>query len=135
MNINEFRLNNLKVNTPVQNDLQTKVSRNDTKPQDSPFAQALREQLDKKTSGSVEFSRHAMERITQRSIDMTQDNKLERLNKAVTLAQEKGANETLVLIDQTAFVVNVRNNKVITTMSQQDMIGNVFTNIDSTVII
>lgn len=133
MNINEFRLNNLKVNAPIQPESQKKVSQDNIKPQDSAFAQALREKLNKNT-GSVEFSKHALDRINQRSIDMTEGNKLERLNKAVELAQEKGANETLVLIDKTAFVVNVRNNKVITTMSDSDMLGNVFTNIDSTVI-
>ncbi len=133
MNINEFRLNNLKVNTQIQPESQKKVSQDNTKPQDSAFAHALREKLNQNT-GSVEFSKHALDRINQRSIDMTEGNKLERLNKAVELAQEKGANETLILIDRTAFVVNVRNNKVITTMSDSDMLGNVFTNIDSTVI-
>lgn len=133
MNINEFRLNNLKVNTQIQPESQKKVSQHNTKPQDSAFAHALREKLNQNT-GSVEFSKHALDRINQRSIDMTEGNKLERLNKAVELAQEKGASETLVLIDRTAFVVNVRNNKVITTMSDSDMLGNVFTNIDSTVI-
>lgn len=133
MNINEFRLNNLKINSPIQTESQGKVNHANTRPQDSAFAQALKEQLEKKT-GSVEFSKHALDRINQRSIDMTEGNKLERLNKAVELAQEKGANETLVLIDRTAFVVNVKNNKVITTMSDTDMVGNVFTNIDSTVI-
>ena len=134
MNINEFRLKNLQVNPSIQNDSQVKVSHNNTKPQESAFAQTLKEQLNKK-AGSVEFSKHAIDRINQRSIDMDAGNKLERLNKAVELAQEKGANDILVLIDQTAFVVNVKNNKVITTMSEQDMVGNVFTNIDSTVII
>lgn len=133
MNINEFRLKNMQVNPSIQTDLQRNVTHNNTKPQESAFAKTLQEQLEKKTS-SVEFSKHALDRINQRSIDMDSGNKLERLNKAVELAQDKGANETLVLIDQTAFVVNVKNNKVITTMSEQDMVGNVFTNIDSTVI-
>ena len=109
------------------------TSKTNQTPQDSTFAQTLKKQLEKQ-SGSVEFSKHAIDRINQRNIDMQEDDKMERLNKAVELAQQKGANETLVLIDQTAFVVSVKNNKVITTMSQQDMVGNVFTNIDSTVI-
>jgi len=134
MLINELRLKNLSVNPTSQPTPSTKASQSSTKPQDSPFAQALKEQLTKKTA-SVEFSKHAMDRINERSINMTDGNKLERLNKAVEIAQQKGANETLVIVDQTAFVVNVKNNKVITTMSQQDMMGNIFTNIDSTVII
>ncbi len=133
MLINELRLQNLKVSTgnaPLQN---TPSTQKTTKPQDSPFAQKLKEQLDK--NKGVEFSKHAIERLSERSIDISTDDTLERLNKAVSIAQEKGSNETLILVDQTAFVVNVRSNKVITTMQQQDMVGNIFTNIDSTVII
>lgn len=134
MLINELRLKNLQVNTPTQLNPNTKPSQNSSKPQESPFAQALKEQLNKNTGG-VEFSKHAIDRLNDRSINLNDGNKLERLNKAVEIAQQKGANETLVIVDQTAFVVNVKNNKVITTMSQQDMMGNIFTNIDSTVII
>ncbi len=133
MLINELRLKNLQVNPSASPSTSPKVSQS-TNPQGSPFAQALKEQLEKKSQG-VEFSKHAIDRINERSIDLSDGNTLERLNKAVEIAQQKGANETLVLVDQTAFVVNVKNNKVITTMSQQDMMGNIFTNIDSTVII
>jgi len=134
MLINELRLKNLQVNSQNSINPSVKANQNSTKPQESPFAQALKSQLEKNTQG-VEFSKHAIDRISERSIDMNDGNKLERLNKAVEIAQQKGANETLVIVDQTAFVVNVKNNKVITTMSQQDMMGNIFTNIDSTVII
>jgi len=134
MLINELRLKNLQVNTQSPVNPNVNANKSSSKPQESAFAQALKEQLQKKAEG-VEFSKHAMDRINERSIDLSADNKLERLNKAVSIAQQKGANETLVIVDQTAFVVNVKNNRVITTMSQQDMIGNVFTNIDSTVII
>jgi len=66
---------------------------------------------------------------------LSQGHKLERLNKGVELAQQKGSEETLVLVDSTAFVVSVKNNRVITMLSNDDLKGNVFTNIDSTVII
>lgn len=134
MLINELRLKNLQVTNANATPPNTQVAQTKLKPQESPFAQALKLQLEKNTSG-VEFSRHAMERIASREIDLTNGNMLERLNKAVGIAQQKGANETLVLVDETAFVVNIKNNKVITTLSQQDMLGNIFTNIDSTVII
>ena len=99
----------------------------------SPFAQTLRTELEKKNSG-VEFSKHALDRIEDRNIDMTENNRLSRLNKAVEIAQQKGSDDALVIIDSTAFIVSVRNNKVVTTLSQDDMKGNIFTNIDSTVI-
>ena len=97
------------------------------------FAEALQEKLNEKNG--VEFSKHALQRLEERSIDLTEGNTLERLNKGVEIAADKGSSETLVLVDQTAFVVSVKNNKVITTMSNEDLMGNIFTNIDSTVII
>lgn len=101
---------------------------------ESEFAAALKSKIAEKQSG-VEFSKHAIQRLEERSIDLAEGNTLERLNKGVEIAADKGSSETLVLVDSTAFVVSVRNNKVITTLSNEDLRGNIFTNIDSTVII
>lgn len=98
------------------------------------FAAALQQKIEEK-HGSVEFSKHAVQRLTERSIDITEGDTLERLNKGVEIAADKGSVETLVLVDRNAFVVSVKNNKVITTIPQEEMIGNIFTNIDSTVIV
>ncbi len=104
--------------------------------QEGSFAAALQEKLaEKQQIGGVEFSKHAIQRLEQRSIDISAGDTLERLNRGVEIAADKGSNETLVLVDQTAFVVSVKNNKVITTLSNEDLRGNIFTNIDSTVII
>lgn len=97
------------------------------------FAEALQQKLDEKSG--VEFSKHARQRIEERSIDLGQDSTLERLNRGVELAAGKGSNETLVLVGKNAFVVSVKNNKVITTLSDSELKNNVFTNIDSTVIV
>jgi len=99
------------------------------------FADALRERREKiEKLSPVEFSNHAIRRLDSRSIDIEENGKLERLNRGVEIAAGKGSLEALVLVDSTAFIVNVRNNKVITTMEKEDLIGNVFTNIDSAVI-
>lgn len=134
MLISEYlQMRNIAVGTGNVN-TDTKInSKKSTTNINSPFAETLKTELDKRSDG-VEFTKHAMDRIETRNIDMTENDKLERLNKAVEVAQQKGSGETLVLIDNTAFVVSVKNNKVITTMSKEDMMGNIFTNIDSTVI-
>ena len=49
-------------------------------------------------------------------------------------AGEKGIRESLVLVDQLAFIVNVKNNTVITAMDQTETDENIFTNIDGAVI-
>jgi len=96
------------------------------------FADALRQKLEK--TSAIEFSNHAIRRLDSRSVDIVENGKLERLNEGVRVAAEKGSNDTLILVDTTAFIVNVPNNKVITTMEMEELKGNVFTNIDSTVI-
>ena len=97
------------------------------------FAAALQQKLDEQQG--VEFTKHAIQRLSERSIDITEGDTLERLNKGVEIAADKGSNETLVLVGANAFVVSVKNNKVITTIPQEELKGNIFTNIDSTVII
>lgn len=100
---------------------------------DSPsFQELLQRQLQQNTG--VEFSKHAVSRVAQRNIELTDDS-LERLNQGVKIAQEKGLDSALILIDKTAFIVSAQNNKVITTVGESDLTGNVFTNIDGTVII
>lgn len=84
---------------------------------------------------AVQFSNHAIKRLESREIDVRENDTLGRLNKGVELAAQKGCGQSLILIDNTAYIVSVENNKVITTVSQADLKENVFTNIDSTVIV
>lgn len=97
------------------------------------FAEALKQKIEEKQG--VEFSKHAMQRISERNIDITENDTLDRLNKGVEIAADKGSQDALILVGDNAFVVSVRNNKVITTIAQEELKGNIFTNIDSTVII
>jgi len=85
-------------------------------------------------NSQIEFSKHAIKRVVEREIDLSAS-QLERLNYGVQLASQKGLNEPLILVDKTAFVVNVTNNKVITTVNEDSLMGNVFTNIDGAVIV
>lgn len=81
----------------------------------------------------VKFSKHASNRLAERNITLTDDQSL-RLQNGVEAAQAKGINESLVLVDSLAFIVNVPNNTVVTAMDQNDTKNNVFTNIDGAVI-
>jgi flagellar operon protein len=85
-------------------------------------------------SGPLKFSAHAMSRIKDRSISMGGD-LMARLEKAVDTAAQKGAKESLILSEDAAFIVSVKNKTVITVVDRNSMNGNVFTNIDSTVVI
>ena len=65
--------------------------------------------------------------------ELTQE-QMERLKEGTVKAEQKGIKESLVIVDQLAFIVNIPNNTVITAMNQQDATENVFTNIDGAVI-
>ena len=81
----------------------------------------------------LNFSKHAAKRMGERGIAM--DNELlGDLEQAVRGAREKGAKDVAVIGRQGVFIVNVPNNTVVTTMSQNDMRERVFTNIDSAVL-
>lgn len=80
------------------------------------------------------FSSHAVERMRSRGVNFGPE-QMQKLNSAVEKARAKGARETLVLADNAALIVSVKNNKVVTVMDSQALKDNVFTNIDSTVVI
>lgn len=96
------------------------------------FADVLSETLSK--SSDVNFSKHAVKRAMEHNIDLN-DESISRLNEGVRIAEEKKLEEPLILVGSTAFLVNIPNNTVITAVDSGNMKGNVFTNIDGTVII
>lgn len=98
-------------------------------------ALSFQEILNRKNSAEdIRFSKHAAQRLSSRNIELT-DGQVERLKQGTAKAQQKGIRESLVIVDQLAFIVNVPNNTVVTAMNQQDTAENVFTNIDGAVIV
>lgn len=90
--------------------------------------------LEQKLVGTLNFSRHAQERLKSRNIELN-DEDLGRLNQAVSQAREKGSRDSLILMKDLALVVSVKNNTVITAVDGSSMKDNVFTNIDSAIIL
>ena len=93
------------------------------------FDEVLRQRV-----GTVKFSGHALQRVERRGIDLDANNTLARLESGVDRAASKGARDSVVFVDGTAFVVSVRNKTVITAVDSEHMREHVFTNIDSAVI-
>ena len=93
---------------------------------DNSFAQILEQ-----TTSEVKFSKHANERLQSRNIDLSESQK-ERLNQAVKTASQKGIKESLVMLDDLAFIVNVKNNTVVTAITNGEQ--KVFSNIDGAVV-
>lgn len=81
----------------------------------------------------VKFSNHAIERMKTRGISFNPDD-LKRLESAVEKAAAKGSKDSLILMNDSALIVSVKNNTVVTVMDKNALKENVFTNIDSTIV-
>ncbi len=81
----------------------------------------------------LKVSAHAKTRLQSRELQL--DNQAwERVMNGVDKAATKGARETLIMVDDVALVVSVKNRTVITAVDKERLKENVFTNIDSAVI-
>ena len=85
-------------------------------------------------TGNLKFSKHAMGRLADRNIELS-DSQLERLQSAAQKAGQKGIRDSLVIMDQLAFIVNVPNQTVVTAMDSTETMDNIFTTINGAVII
>ena len=94
------------------------------------FDQLLNKQIDQQ---GVKFSKHAVDRMNSRGISFS-PNQMQRLEQAVSQVEAKGGKDSLVMIDNTALVVSVKNDTVVTVVDKEQLKNNVFTNIDSAVI-
>ena len=104
-----------------------------SQPQTGTSFRDLLEQEAQKTT-ELSFSRHAAGRVAERGIEISRTG-MERLEEGLRMAREKGLNDTLILMDGSAFIVSAQNGTVITAMPSQELNGRVFTNIDGTVIL
>jgi len=82
--------------------------------------------------GKLKFSGHATKRITGREIDLTELDLL-RLENAVEKAESKNSKDSLVILDEKAFIVNVPNRTIVTLLNKSQLNENVITQIDSAV--
>jgi len=97
------------------------------------FEKLLQENIVKQSS-EVKFSKHAELRLQMRNINLSNEQR-QRIDMAVKKAQDKGVKDSLILMDNLAFVVNVKSKTVITAVSNSELKENVFTNIDGAVIV
>lgn len=102
------------------------------------FQDVLKGAVDQKQKASTEitelkFSKHASNRLADRNIELTKE-QMDRLTEGTNKAGSKGIKDSLVMIDNLAFIVNIPKGTVITAMDQSQADENIFTNIDGAVI-
>jgi len=96
------------------------------------FARLLDQELVK--GQGIRFSKHAEQRLETRNIQLSVQ-QMQDINSAVERAEQKGIKDSLILMKDMAFIVNVPSRVVVTAIDGQGMKENIFTNIDGAVII
>ncbi len=93
----------------------------------SSFETIFQRELDK-----IKFSNHAVKRLETRNIQLS-DDEINKIQSAVEKAEQKGSKDSLVMMSDTAFIVNIPNKTVVTALPISQGEDNIFTNIDSVV--
>ena len=98
----------------------------------SEFKGLLQKNLEQKNE--VKISTHALKRLKERKLNMDK-NELDKIKKAIIQLREKGGKDSLVITDKAAYIIDVKNNTVVTAMDKKSINNNIFTKIDSTIVI
>lgn len=112
---------------------QTKQAGSQVRQDGISFRDVLKQKTLQDPVQELKFSKHASGRLVDRGIELS-DSQMERLTGGVRKAQQKGIKDSLVIVDELAFIVNVPNNTVVTAMDSTETDDNVFTNINGAVI-
>jgi len=87
-----------------------------------------------KAKQSINFSKHAVERMQVRKINLN-NIELSKIEDAINKASIKGVREALILMDDKAFIANIKSKTIVTTVNKEQLKNNIFTNIDGAIII
>lgn len=80
----------------------------------------------------LRFSSHSQQRMAKRGVSFSHK-QLERLENALKTLVGKGSRTSVVMVDETALVVSVKDGMVVTVVDRSALRDQVFTNIDSAV--
>jgi flagellar operon protein len=78
------------------------------------------------------FSSHSQQRMFKRGVVFTQI-QLDRLHSALKILAGKGGKTAMVMLDETALVVSIKDWKVVTVIDRCGLREQAFTNIDSAI--
>lgn len=92
--------------------------------------------LNKKLAAHDSFvvSGHAADRLQSRNINFNEED-MKNINEGINKAEKKGCNNSVILYKNAALVTSIKNRTVITVMDKDSGKDNVFTNVDSVVLL
>ena len=81
----------------------------------------------------IQLSTHAMRRLQERNISIDKD-EYTKLQTAMDRLKLKGGQDSLVITGKAAYIVDVPKNTIVTAIDKENIGENVFTKIDSTIL-
>lgn len=102
-----------------------KVSNNATS-----FKDILNEKIEKNKGFTI--SKHAAYRLKE--VNFT-ENDMKNIEKGFKLAQDKGCKNSVMLYKDVAIIASIENKTVITAVQKDRTVDNIFTNIDSVILL
>ncbi|MFP4017453.1 MAG: TIGR02530 family flagellar biosynthesis protein [Halanaerobiales bacterium] len=128
--------NRLMANQPLQPirpgsiDKNKQVNKSSNNNGQAKFAEVFKQKLEE--TSNVKFSKHAKNRLISRNINLSEKD-LNQLASGVKKAAEKGSRDSLIMVNNVAYLVSVQNKTVVTAVDDNSMEDRIFTNIDSAV--
>lgn len=114
------------------NNINSSVKKNNKYTKKINFSEILNNEILSRNS-RLSFSKHATERLTKRGIILDSTD-ISNLNSAIESAEKKGSKQTLVIMRDTSYIVNIPNKTIITAINNTGENNHIFTNIDSAVV-
>jgi flagellar operon protein len=117
--INNGYFGNVQVNTDIQ-------QRNDSNKRKTEvnFEEVLNSEK------KLKFSAHAQKRMESRNITINSD-EMKKIEESVAKLRNKGCQDSVILSQDRAYVISIKNNTVVTIVDEGSLKDSVFTNIDS----
>lgn len=116
----------------ISNNLYNESVKSSPKKTNLDFEKILDDSINKNQNFSI--SNHAAARIKERNINFSKAD-MKKINDGINKADEKGAKDCLILYKDVALVTSIKNRTIITAVDKESSNENVFTNIDSVVLL
>jgi flagellar operon protein len=132
-------INNILIPNVTKTSTQKRVDHSNRLPKEGQVSE-FRELLDSKIGqekplhGGINLSTHAQKRLEERKIDFNGE-EYTKVKEAMEKIRAKGGQNSLIISDKAAYIVDIKNNKLVTAVDKGSMAENVFTKIDSTAFI
>ncbi|GAA0461288.1 TIGR02530 family flagellar biosynthesis protein [Alkalibacillus silvisoli] len=108
-----------------------------TKPKekvDPPTKDSFKSVLQQVTNDNVKVSKHAIKRMEERNIEISED-QWSKIEDKMVEAKQKGITDSAVILPDAVLVASTKNQTIITAMSGEEASDQLLTNINGTIIL